>query len=296
MSGGVRTGWTRAAWGIVALLAGTADARATGDDFEAAVACYEARNYSQARQMFARQREARPDDADLDFYLGRLALWFDDGPAALAHLERAVQRRPREARLHNALGDAYGLAAQQAGLLAKLGWARKCLAAYERAVELAPGNAAFRWSLLGYHCVAPAIAGGSRSKAFAQAAAIGRIEGIAGRMAHATLYLAEKNHAAAFAQFDSVPAEAAQNFLVLYQIGRCAAVSGEQLERGRAALRACLQLPEPQGDGLPSHASAHYRLANILEKQGELVAARAEHDAALRLQPDFRPDKIALKN
>src|SRR5262245_33723956 len=169
-----------------------------------ALDCYQARRYSEARTMFGRLAEETPDDAEIEFYLGRLALWFDEGSEALARLERAARTAPREARIWNALGDAYGLAAQHAPLLAKLPWARKCREAYERAVELEPENPAFRWSLLGYLCAAPRLAGGGFEKARIQADAIARVDPMGGRVARATLALAEGRPAAAFAQFDEV--------------------------------------------------------------------------------------------
>lgn len=262
-----------------------------------AILLYEARQYSQARAMFlAVEAERGATDPELDFYLGRLALWFDDQPDALSRLERAVACTPQAARLHNALGDAYGLAAQNAGWLAKLGWARKCLAAYECASRLEPNNPAYRWSLLGYHLVAPRIAGGGREKALAQAEAIKQLDAMAGRVAYATVWLAERNPSEAFAQFDEVVRTHPDDFLALYHIGRCAALSGEQLERGRQALRRCLELRPPVGDGMPTVESVHHRLGNILEKLGDISGARRAYATALASNPDFRPDKIALKN
>jgi tetratricopeptide (TPR) repeat protein len=207
-----------------------------------------------------------------------------------------VRLAPDDARIHNALGDAFGLAVQNAPVLAKLGWARKCLAAYQRAVELAPGSAAFRWSLLGYYCVAPRIAGGGLEKAHRQADEIARLDPGSGRVARATLALAEERFEAAFAQFEDVLRKSPDDFLALYQIGRCAALSGLHLERGRAALQRCLELRPPEGDGQPTHAAVHYRLGNLHEKRGERDVAEVHYARARELHPDFRADKIALKN
>jgi tetratricopeptide (TPR) repeat protein len=235
-------------------------------------------------------------DPSLDFYLGRLALWFDDEPAALSHLERAVAAAPKDARIHNALGDAYGLAAQNAGLLSKLGWAQRCKAAYERAVGLEPENVAYRWSLVGYFCIAPRVAGGGLDKAYLQAEEIRKLDAMAGRIAFATLFLSEKKFPAAFQQFEPVLRNEPDSFMALYHVGRCAALSGTQLARGLAALRRCLELQPPVGDGMPTHASVHYRIGNILEKKGDKFAAEAAYARAKDAHPDFRPAKIALKN
>ena len=288
-------------WQVLALAIGfmpsgrVAAAELSGG-FSAARQLYEERRYAEAREIFQRLACDQPDNVELNFYLGRLALWFDDDKAALSHLQKAAQIAPQEARIHNALGDAYGLVAQKAGLLAKLGWARKCLAAYEAAVALEPQKPAHRWSLLGYYCMAPRIAGGGSEKALTQAEEIRRLDPVGGRIAFATLYLCERKPAAAFAQFDDVLREDENDFLALYQIGRCAALSGEQLERGRAALERCLTLSPPRGDGMPTLASTHHRLGNILEKMGDRAGAQGHYAAAVKMLPDFRAEKETLKN
>ncbi len=288
-------------WQILALAlgffpGGRVSAAELANDFTAARVLYEERRYSEARAIFLRLEADQPESVEVNFYLGRLALWFDDDLAALSHLEKAARAAPGEARIQNALGDAFGLAAQKAGLWAKLGWARKCLAAYECAVRLEPRKAAHRWSLMGYYCVAPRIAGGGCEKAMMQAEEIRRLDPVGGRIALATVYLSERRPAAAFAQFDELLRANADDFLALYQIGRCAALSGEQLERGKVALERCLALVPPGGDGMPTLASTHHRLANILEKLGDPAAASEHYAAALRLLPDFRAEKEALKN
>ncbi len=264
-------------------------------DLTTALTLYNDCQYSAARKIFSTLAAAHPDDPGLNFYLGRLALWFNDDSQALACLQKAAQLAPTEARIQNALGDAFGLAAQEAGLLSKFGWADKCLAAYRRAVELEPGNPDFHWSLLCYYSMAPMIAGGSMSKAYAQAAEIRKLDPVGGRTAFATLYLEDKRNAEAFAEFDGILGRQPDDYLALYQIGRCAALSGEQLGRGLTALRRCLMLPRPAGVGIPREWNIHYRIGNILEKQGDTAGARREYDLATKSNPDFRPAKEALK-
>ncbi len=278
---------------LAALLSATVGHAA---DLQQGISCYESRHYSAAREIFNEVERSQGPSIETDFYLGRLALWFDDEPTALLHLERAVRLAPQQARNQNALGDACGLAAQNANIFAKLGWAKRCLAAYERAVELEPQNPAWRWSLVGYYCIAPRVAGGGAEKAYAQAKEIRRLDVAAGRVAFATLYLADGRFAAAFAEFEPVLHNSPDDFLALYHIGRCAALSGLQLDRGIAALRRCLDLAEPAADGMPSFASVHYRLGNLLEKKGCVQEAKLEYARATAVNADFRPAKVALRN
>jgi tetratricopeptide (TPR) repeat protein len=265
-------------------------------DYSQALSLYKSHHYADARNCFASLAVEQPNDSAVNFYLGRLAWWFDEDDVSVAYLERAAKNSPGDARVQNALGDTYGLKALNVGLFAKFGWAKKCLAAHLLAVQLAPNNVSCRWGLLGYYCLAPGFAGGGYDKALAQAAVIRALDPMGGRIAFATIYLAQKKNDAAFAEFDAGTRGAADDFIVLFQVGRCAALSGEQLDRGSAALRKCLTLTPPEGDEMPTSASVHFRLGNILEKKSKKAAAEAEYALATRDEPDFRPEKVALRN
>jgi tetratricopeptide (TPR) repeat protein len=232
----------------------------------------------------------------VSFYLGRLALWFDDPARSVAYLERAVQEAPGNPRYQNALGDACGLTAQRANVFARLAWARRCRTAYLRAVELEPRNVDYRWSLMNYYQQAPRIAGGGLDRAYAEAAEIRRLDPSVGRIAYATVEVAAKHYDHAFGEFEAVLRSQPDDFVALYQIGRCAALSGERLELGLASLRRCLRLPLPPGERQPKYVNVHFRMGNILEKMGDAAGARAEYQAALRENPDFRSAQDALRN
>ena len=278
------------------ILGSLLSARAAEGDLAGAVDLYEARSYSAARVALRAVEEKKGGDPAIDFYLGRIALWFNDEEEARERLQRAVNEEPGEARYANALGDAYGLTAQRAPLITKLGWGKKCLAAYERAVALEPANPIFEWSLLGYYLHAPRIAGGGLTKARAAAARIKSLDPEGGHAALITVHLAANDFPAALAEAEQALRNHPDSFLALYQFGRCAAVSGLELDRGIAALQRCLALPAPQGDGRPSHALVHYRLASLFEQQG-MEGRAAEHlDRVRVVHPDFRADKMTLKN
>ena len=238
----------------------------------------------------------RPDDPEINFYLGRLALWFDQNEEGLARLEKAARSVPTDARNQNAMGDACGLEAQKAGIFTKIGWARKCLAAYLRAAALDPRNADYHWSLLEFYQLAPAFIGGGMDKAEAEAANIALLDPKAGRIASAVLGVTQHHYDQAFDELEAVVRAAPDDFTALYQIGRCAALSGQRLERGLEALRHCLQLPQPSGAGKPKYVNIHFRLGSLLEKKGDREGAKAEYRAALADNPEFQPARDALKN
>jgi tetratricopeptide (TPR) repeat protein len=204
-------------------------------------------------------------------------------------LEQATRLDPAKSDYFLQLGHAYGISAQKAGLFAKLGFAKKCKAAYDKAVELDPANINARWSLMEYCRQAPGIIGGGMDQAYAQAEAIKRLDARRGRSAYARLYTADKKYAEAFALYDEVLREKPDDGDALYNIGRLAAQSGEQLERGLAALR---KLLTQQGG---NNARTQTWVGAILEKQGDKPGARAAYEAAVALDPKFTQALEALR-
>jgi tetratricopeptide (TPR) repeat protein len=279
------------AFAVVLIPAATA-AEATA--FDAARILFESRRPAEAQAAFEELAATDPHNPEINHYLGQLANRRNDPEKAVPYFEAAVAAAPAVARHHHGLGDAYGRSAQRAGLLSKFGLAKKCLAAYERAVALEPGNVDFRQSLFEYYRQAPGLAGGGFDKAVAQAGAMKQIDPTRGRIAFATLYASEKKYAEAFAQFAEALASHPDDFAALYQIGRLAALTGQFVDRGVSSLRRCLELPAPTTPNTPGHAAVHLRLGALLEKKGDPAAARAAYAAAVRLDPNFTPAATAL--
>jgi len=279
--------------GVFLCLLPAALAAADPAAFAAAVALYQQRQPLEAQQAFEALANKEPENAAIQFYLGRLALQRDDHQKAVAHLEKAVALSPDESRYHHRLGDAYGRSAQKAGLFSKMGLAGKCRAEYEKAVELDPKSLDARFALLGFYQQAPAIAGGGLDKAYAQAEEIRKLDASRGRLAVAGLYVVEKKYDLAFAEFETALKQNPDDYAALFQTGRLAAITGEKTDRGLATLRQCLVQTPPEGQ--PSHAAAHWRIGNILEKKGDKSGARAAYEAAIKIEPQFAPAIDSLK-
>ena len=236
---------------------------------------------------------ASPAEPEPYLLLGSVEIAKGDADAAVAAYEKAAGLAPGNGDYQRQLGDAYGFAAQKAGMFSMIGLAKKCRIAYEKAVELEPANLNARNSLMTYYQQAPGSAGGGMDKAYAQAAEMKKLDAVRGRVAYATLYAAEKKYAEAFAEFDAVLKDAPDNYLALYQYGRLAALTGQQIDRGMASLQKCLTLPPPTGT--PGHEAANWRLGNLWEKKGDKAAARAAYQAALAINPGFQQAIDSLK-
>ncbi len=197
---------------------------------------------------------------------------------------------------------------------------------YAKAIALDGANIDAREGLMQYFLEAPANLGGDRARAAEQAEAIARLDafrGLGARLAvanagHESLVV-ERLLTQATTQFpDSVigwanlsslqadgqrPAEAyatitrwqargRQPMFALFAIGRTAAVTGAQAERGIQALQQYLRGRRAPSD--PPLANAHYRLAQIYERVKNVPEARAEYQLALKSNPRMRDAQLSL--
>ncbi len=291
------------------------------------VRLFDGRQYAAARTYFERALSANASDGEAAMYLGRLSMIDGRDEQAAKYFERAVAAAPDNSEYRMWLGRAYGRQAQRAGALSKFGLAKKTRAAMEKAVELDGNNVEAREDLMQYYMQAPGIVGGSMDKAFQQAEEIRKRDGVRGALALGALYERQKRWAdaertyqtllrehpdtpngqlqigmfyqrseqfdKAFEHFEGMLRRDPNDFGALYQVGRTGAMSGQRLERAEQALRQ--YLTAPTDSTRPPPAAAHFRLGNVYEKSGDKARARAEYEATLKLQPDHREAREALK-
>ncbi len=251
---------------------------------------FKQRQWNEARTLLEQATAAEPANAEAWQALGQAHLALQNPDAAVAAHEKAVELLPNDAVYRLQLGHAYGFAATRAGLFAKMGFAKKCKAAYDKAVELDPQNLNARWSLMEYCRQAPGIVGGGLELAYAQAEAIKKIDARRGRAAYASLYAHEKKYPEAIALYDEVLRETPGDPDALYHFGRLAAQSGQQLDRGLAALREIAAQPDRARD-----ARVHTFIGDILLKKGDKPGAIAAYETALVGDPGFTRALEALR-
>jgi len=253
---------------------------------------FDAGRYREARAALEPIVAAEPRNAEAVFYLGWAAFRLNQPEESVKLLEKATALDGTRSLYFAVLGDAYGVMTGQASFFAKPGWARKCLAAYDKAVALDPDNLDARTSRMNYYWHVPAIAGGGMDKAYAEAGEIRRRDPVRGAQTLADLLASEKKYPEAFAVIDGLIANDPGNMPARNQLGRLCAITGRQLDRGAAALQVYLGY-SPQGRE-PGLAAAHWRLGMIQEKRGDRDAARTEYEAALQLAPGFAMARDAL--
>lgn len=251
------------------------------------------RKLAEAEAAATKLTTAHANEAEAFLLLGTVRMNREDADGAVKAFEQAATLAPDNSEVQRRLGDGYGFSAQKAGMLSKFGLAKKCLAAYEKAVALDPKSLPARLSLLGYYQQAPSMVGGGMDKAYAQAAEIKKLDADRGRIAFAQLYAADKKWSEAFSEFEEVLKAEPDNYLALFQVGRIAALSGERVDRGVATLQKALTLSPTAGAA--GHDAAHWRLGMLWEKKGDKAAAKAAYEAALKMNPKFPQAIEALK-
>lgn len=268
----------------------------------------------------------RETGARLSFLRGcRLLAEQKFGPAG-GEFEKAVKAEPEVAIYHFWFGRASGEQASRANPIRQPGLARRTKGEFEKAVALDSNYVSPREGLLRYYLAAPGFLGGGIDHARKQAGEIARLNPYRGGMAYANVAFVARDtagliraHEGLIAQF---PDSAAPYFVlvnvqltrrqwslawsavdrlekvrpdlptVLYAIGRAAAESGEQLDRGESALRSYLKYtPKPDE---PSLAATHWRLGMIAERRGDTAAARQEFQVAATMDPNLKQAREAL--
>ncbi len=293
-------------------------------DLDAGIQLYRARKYVEAKAAF--ESASKAGNATATYWLGRVAMEQNKWDDATDYFERAVKANDASSEFHLWLGRAYGEKAQRASVFEQPMLGGRTRTEFEVAVARDPKNLDARSDLITFYMVAPGVMGGSHEKARQQADEIRKINqyrgdleliGIADREKNASLaesglralvkafpdsaapmvrliisLQAQQKWDETFALIDGVLAKHPDEPTAWYQLGKTAAMSGQRLDAGEAALRKYLTVPPARGS--PSPAGAHYRLGMIAERRGNSAAAKSEYETAVSLEPKLEDAKKAL--
>jgi tetratricopeptide (TPR) repeat protein len=291
------------------------------------VELFEARDYDAARAWYEAEVAATPDDAEANYFLGRIAIAQERHDDALASLEHAVELAPDSSDYYFWLAVAYAnkVNATQ-DFMEKGALAPKMKSAIETAVDLDPDNLAAREFLAQYLFNAPPMVGGSVEKGFEQIQEIEKRDPLRGHLFAARVHVARKEineaeaeiqkaveiapddpdvhyqmgrfyqdtekYLLAFDAFENALAVDPDHMGALYQIGRTAVFAGVRVDRGIECLERYLTMKP--ADGEPSWSHARWRLGMLYEKKGNADRARLEYQKALELDPDNENAQKAL--
>lgn len=278
---------------ILLLAFATALSAAEPDSIDNAKRLFQQRRLPEARALIEKLVAAEPGNAELHYWRGLVAISQSQPDTAISALEKATALDAKTPAYFHQLGDAYGLAAQKASMFSKLGFAKKCIAAYDRAVSLAPDNVEYRKSRYEFYRAAPSMAGGGMDKAVAEIAEIEKRDPVQGAGLRADLKLKENKPDEAFAILDGLREKFPDSKVLRFQLGRLVAMTGHRLDEGETALKDYLaHAPRP---GEPPLWAAHWRLAQIYERKSAHADARRHYEETLKLNPSFARARDALQ-
>lgn len=275
--------------------------------------------------MNALQQEG--DSPLLRFLLGRAYYEQRKFDEAIKPLERAVRGDMRNSMYHLWLGRAYGRKAERSSWFTALRLAGKLRSEFETAIQLDPQNLEARQDILEFYLDAPGIVGGGRDKARAQAEEIAKRDPAEGHRAWANYWADQKQYDKAeaewkkaveakpsrpeayfelsefyrergrFAEMEPVIEMLNERFgndcRVPFYLAVSYIVNNKQLDEAQKLLEKYIAGPVGAED--PSRAYAHLWLGRLYEKRNQLARAEDEYREALKLEPDMKEAKEALR-
>lgn len=258
---------------------------------------------------------------------GKQAMVKNEWDKAADLFEQAVKARPNSAELHFWLGQAYGSQAKDASIFRQPGLAGKTRDEFERAVQLDPNLIDARSALISFYLMAPGFMGGSEDKALQQAQEIKKRDPIDGHRALARVYarqkkqdlvrkeymdavreqpgspkahvyfgtflMSEKNYKQALDEFEISLRLDSNSMPAYFRIGQVAALAENNYPHGEEMLKKYLAYT-PKEDEPPLHR-AWYWLGQIYEKTGRKAEAKQSYATSLRLAPGAKDVTEALR-
>ncbi|NMP17474.1 tetratricopeptide repeat protein [Thalassotalea sp. Y01] len=287
------------------------------------------KQYDKAKTLLLQQ----PDSLDKLFYLGQIAYFEKDLDKAEQYFQQVVDNDSANAEQHYWLAKVSLSQAANASIFSAPGYARTAKQHFEKSLHVNPKHQGSLKGLIRFYLHVPGIAGGSVDKAEHYARRLQSVDQIEGTMALLNIYEHDDNEQAltttlantlqqhpdnarvltkagfiyqqrqdyrlAFDYFSQASAQYNQSqensyaLSALYQLGKTAVLSGQNLSAGQQALQSYLKQPKsPMTSELPSAAWAHYRLAQVLALTDQTNRAQAHlRQSKLRNSDDKELEK-----
>lgn len=302
--------------------------RAQEAPLEAAKLSYEKGEYGKAIELLKSAVAKEPASGDVFLWLTKSYLEAKKYDDAVSSGEKAVAISPRSSVYHQWLGEAYGMKADHASLLSAYPAARKAQKEFETAVQLDERNFDAAQDLIEYNCTAPSIAGGGEDKAQRLIQKLMTLDPAEGHYGSGVCRAVKKDIIAADTEYGKALENHPKTAGRIYDIGDyfqkrehgdkllTVASEGESLApadprgkyyraigwilRGEKYHEAEKLLQEymrvaPVRSTYPELSDSHYWLGRLNEAQKNIPVARAEYQAALKLNSKNKRTQEALK-
>jgi tetratricopeptide (TPR) repeat protein len=301
--------------------------QAAEDRLSVAIAQFDAMRNDEALRSFVKLNEQDPNNAQVQYYLGRIQQRQFHLEAAAKWLRQAIQLDPTKAEYRLSLCAVLGDLVEQSSILDQISIAQEVHENLLAAVKAEPASTRARDGLMHYYLEAPVIAGGSGRKAREVAAAIAKLDRGLGHLALGDIALVEKRlndaareyelavqgmpgdpaplyqlvityqkqerYSSAYTVLDDIqnrfPAETA----VYYHQAENMILSGEISDRVVNLLETYIK-KGPRTDEDPVVPQAYLELGHVQERLNRPEAAYRAYKAALNLNPQYREARTAL--
>ena len=181
---------------------------AFAQSIEDGIALFNKGKLGEAKSTFEGVLKQNDNSAEAHYRLGLIFLsrQYRNEDDAVDQMDRAVEINPSSADYQYGLGAAYGIKAQNAGVIKQAFLAPKIKKAFEKAVELNPKLIEAHIGLAQYYWRAPGIMGGDMDKAWKEADAIIQLDEVRGRSFKAGILISEKKNAEALQEIKTLTA------------------------------------------------------------------------------------------
>lgn len=249
-------------------------------------------NVDKAISVLTSVQENASDFAEAQFNLGRIAFDKKDYEDAIDYFEEAVEENLGVADYHRWLAKTYAIIVEDVNVFRMAILAKKIKSEWEKTLELEPSAVDAHSRLIEWHIFAPAVFGGNIDEAIKLVNSLKKYNLEEGYHQMGNVYSNKEDYSKALEMYNQALPKLSGNYEMLYQMGKLSALSGEGLEDGAGHL---LKYLEHEVElGLPSHAWARIRLAQIYEKQGENDQAKRHYEMALKEDKSIKEAKEGL--
>ena len=280
-------------------------------NIEQGITAFEQHNFSLAKKILSQQSD---EDYKKFFYLALIASKNGDLDEAEEYINKTIDLNPLDANVQFTYAEIMAKQAEEASLFTMASYVKKVKKSFMMAVELAPENIEYRRALIKFHTNAPGMLGGDINEALKHAQALKKVDTLSGtgalihvlgKMGNDEKFTEELNFALlnfvdepelyyqlglyyqeqenfneAFVNFRKAAhmvttSDKQRNarYRALFQIGRTSLLSNSSYDEGVKAMTQYFQ-EAVITSSMPSKSWAKYRLANLIEAQGDQSQAR----------------------
>jgi len=247
---------------------------------------FNAEQYNEAEKIFEQVLTSDSENAEANYFMGRIYLNLSDYDKSKDYLEKAVKLDEGNIDYHLWLANVYRGKTRSASFLSAAQWAGKWKSELERAFEIDAKNIEARKQLINYYLNAPAIGGGDKEKGKRLAQETIEIDEIQGRLLLAYAYKQTN-------KIDLSIAEYRKALALNPKIGSAYNSLGYIFLKQKDYDNAELNFKK-YVEVAPDDPNAYDSLGEYYAERGRTDEAITQYQKALAIDPKFSPSRFKL--